>query len=1180
MRHRIKSAGFNPPFDIQESPFPERLDVSRLPTLELPDAVLFPNEVVRLAVGRTDPLVRTLEQAGDSPFKSKLVKFGSGFDQPPNDDGGMPGRICTLGRARFSPRSGLLVLPFARVFSDRTGDLPRRNPAYPVFGACASYPEVRGRLAKLIRRSPGIDADAGVDILDHLEAIEQLKERGALPVDIAADFIAVCLIRRIADLDVPVRLQRRWLEMLDPAERVRALNAFMVEVLDGALTPDKKYGRALKARKEHCARLLSTRSNDTLASEFLEARLRDADEQLDDPIASLRGKLAACGMSGEARARLQPEIDGLSTNTDAKTLEYFRRLAELPWRGGGMEEIVVDRARRLLDERHVGLGDAKNRILEYLAVRRRTGDAREPVLCLVGPPGVGKTSLAGSIARALGREFTELSCNALNEVTDVRGARRDWAASEPGRIIRQLRGVGARNPVFVLDEIDKVGWNAGRALLDVLEPGRNAAFHDLYVDVPFDLSEVFFIATANVLDRIPGPLRDRLEVIEIAGYSEAEKLEIARRILVPTLAADHGLSNGLIEFEDGALRALVRDHANDMGVRDVVRGVSAICRWVALGLETPDSGSPSTVTVRENTVREVLGAPAGHGGGLPGVEGLRAKIERGGLPPAARCHAANELQLMLSKSPGDAEYGDRFTYLQKLTGLPWTTRDEERIDLARTRALLDERHWGLAKAKVRILEHLAVRKLGGGRGAALCLVGPPGVGKTSLARDVAEAMGRKFASISCAGLSDGTELRGHNRTWRAAEPGRIVRELIRVGAKNPVFMLDEIDKISRVPNSGGDPESALLEVLDPTQNDTFVDNYVAVPFDLSEVFFVATANVLDAVAVPLRDRLEVIELPGYSEDEKFEIARAHLVGRQVAEHGLPAGQVAFTDAALHALIRGYTREAGVRGLARSIGDVCRKVALRRAEGDQAPTQITGQTVADLLGAPPHADEVVSGRLRRPGVAMGLSTTPAGGDVSFVEARRMPGAGLLTLTGQLGSVMKESARAALSWLRANASRYGVDPEFYGTAEMHLHVPAGATPKDGPSAGVAMAAALASELTGRAVRDDRAMTGEITLSGDVLPVGGVKEKVLAARRLGIAEVILPKRNAKDVDEHLGGDRLRGIGVRYVSTIDEVLELALSPPTTRGAKSAVTGRTRSARRGSASGLEPMPSTDSTVS
>ena len=871
-----------------------------------------------------------------------------------------------------------------------------------------------------------------------------------------------------------------------------------------------------------------------------------SDEQLTAAVDRLREKLTTCGMPKEVLTQLRPEINGLSNATDRKTLEYFLCLADLPWRGREVETIDVQCAERHLDDRHFGLAEAKTRILEYLAVRHRTRAARGSVLCLVGPPGVGKTSLAASIAEALGRKFAEISCNGLRETADVHGARRDYAASQPGQIMQQLRSVGAKNPVFVLDEIDKVSPQAADALLDALDSTRNDRFHDIYVGVPFDLSETLFVATANMTEEIPTTLRNRLEVIEIAGYSETEKFEIAKRLLVPAQIRDHRLTGDQIEFRDEALRAMIRDHASEMGVRDLARSVSAICRRAVLWLETSSDRNPPKVTVNETMVGEVLGKQTGHDGGLPGVERLRAMIERGtSLSPEARRHAKDELELMLSRSPRDSDYQDRLTYLRWLTRLPWHARDKERIDLRRTRELLDERHWGLVTAKRRILEYLAVRKLGGGKGAILCLVGPPGVGKTSLARSIATAIGRKFTAFSCAGLSDGTELRGHNRTWRGAQPGRLLREFVKTGAKNPVLMLDEIDKISRVWNSGGDPESALLEVLDPTQNDRFVDNYVEVPFDLSEVFFVATANEWDQIAVPLQDRLEVIELPGYSDEEKFEVAVAHLVGRQLVENGLMAAQVRFTDGALHALIRGYTREAGVRDLERRIGAVCRQVALRRAEGDESPAEITERTVADMLGATPHADEVVSERMGRPGVAIGLSWTRVGGDVLFVEARRMRGNGVLTLTGQLGDVMKESAHAALSWLRANAARYGIDPRFYETAEVHLHVPAGAIPKDGPSAGVAIVAALVSELTGVTVRGDRAVTGEITLSGDVLAVGGIKQKVLAARRLGIAEVILPKRNAKDVAKDIGD----GSGLRYVSTLDEALELMLSGARTQG-------------------------------
>ncbi len=525
------------------------------------------------------------------------------------------------------------------------------------------------------------------------------------------------------------------------------------------------------------------------------------------------------------------------------------------------------------------------------------------------------------------------------------------------------------------------------------------------------------------------------------------------------------------------------------------------------------------------------------------IEELRQKIEAVGMPEASLKEARRELDRLSRMPVAAAEYTVSRTYIDWLIALPWNRRTEEKIDLARTRKTLDGDHSGLEKAKDRILEYLAVRKLNPDvKGPILCFVGPPGVGKTSLAKGIAASMDRKFVRVSLGGMRDEAEIRGHRRTYIGALPGQIMQGLRRAESKNPVFILDEIDKLGM--DFRGDPASALLEVLDPEQNPAFRDHYVDLPFDLSEVLFITTANVLDPVPPALRDRMEVLELPGYTEEEKLVIATEHLLGRQIENHGLTTEQVGFTEEALRAVIRGYTREAGVRNLEREIGALCRKVARRRAEGDESPVEVTAVTVVEMLGAPKHLDEEVAERTKHAGVAIGLAWTPVGGDVLFVEARRMSGGGALTLTGHLGDVMKESARAALSWLRANAARYDVDPAFYGDAEVHLHVPSGAIPKDGPSAGVTMVTALVSELTGRPVRGDLAMTGEITLSGNVLPVGGIKEKVLAARRLGIVEVVLPRQNEKHVNEDLSEDLRREIDVRYVSMIDEVLDLALLP------------------------------------
>jgi ATP-dependent Lon protease len=524
-------------------------------------------------------------------------------------------------------------------------------------------------------------------------------------------------------------------------------------------------------------------------------------------------------------------------------------------------------------------------------------------------------------------------------------------------------------------------------------------------------------------------------------------------------------------------------------------------------------------------------------------EELRQRIEAAGMPEDVKKEALRELDRLSKMPAAAAEYTVARTYIDWLVAVPWQARTEESIDLARAKAVLDDEHSGLDRAKDRILEYLAVRKLKPDvKGPILCFVGPPGVGKTSLARSIATAIGRKFVRVSLGGMRDEAEIRGHRRTYIGALPGQIIQGLRRAESRNPVFILDEIDKLGA--DFRGDPASALLEVLDPEQNHAFRDHYLDVPFDLSEVLFITTANVLDTIPAPLRDRMEVLELVGYTEEEKVVIAREHLVERQVVNHGLEIGEVTFSDEAIRHIVRGYTREAGVRNLERDLGAICRKIARRKAEGQTGAVVVTPVVIEDMLGAPRHIEEELRDRTRDPGVAIGLAWTVVGGDVLFIEASRMAGAHALTLTGQLGDVMKESARIALSWFRAHAASYGVDPAFYKDAEIHLHVPSGAIPKDGPSAGITMVTALASALSGRPVRADLAMTGEITLSGRVLPVGGIKEKVLAARRAGIQDVILPRQNEKNVREDLTDELRKGLVVHYVDEMDEVLALALTP------------------------------------
>ena len=528
------------------------------------------------------------------------------------------------------------------------------------------------------------------------------------------------------------------------------------------------------------------------------------------------------------------------------------------------------------------------------------------------------------------------------------------------------------------------------------------------------------------------------------------------------------------------------------------------------------------------------------------IDELRRKIEEAKMPDEAEKTALRELDRLQRMPPASPEYSMARTYVDWLVALPWSVQTDDDLDIIHVKTILDEDHYGLDKVKQRILEYLSVRKFKGAeevRQPILCFVGPPGVGKTSLGMSIARALGRKFVRISLGGIRDEAEIRGHRRTYIGALPGQIVQAIRRAGTKNPVYMMDEIDKVGM--DFRGDPSSALLEVLDPEQNTQFRDHYLEVVFDLSRVLFITTANLLDPILPPLRDRMEILEIAGYTEEEKLMIAKRHLIPKQLAEHGLKAGEhITFMDEAIRIMTRGYTREAGVRNLEREIAAICRKVTRRFAEGRTDPVQVDEKTLTEYLGAPRYQHEEVIKRVKVPGVATALAWTPVGGDIMFVEATIMPGKRELLLTGMLGDVMKESAQAALSYVRSHAAALEINPELFTNSDIHLHVPAGAIPKDGPSAGITMASALASLLTGRLVRPEVAMTGEITLTGRVLPIGGIKEKVLAARRAGITTVIVPEDNRKDIMEDVPEEVRRELEIRYADSIDQVFEIALEP------------------------------------
>src|SRR6201998_765513 len=551
-------------------------------------------------------------------------------------------------------------------------------------------------------------------------------------------------------------------------------------------------------------------------------------------------------------------------------------------------------------------------------------------------------------------------------------------------------------------------------------------------------------------------------------------------------------------------------------------------------------------TQREDYLREQMKAIQKELGeqdeGQRDVEDLKKKIDDAGMPDEVKKEALKELGRLSRSAPMAADYSLTRNYVEWLAVLPWNKTSGQEIEIPKAKEILDADHYDLEKVKDRILDYLSVRRLKPNmKGPILCFVGPPGVGKTSLGKSIARALGRKFVRLSLGGVHDEAEIRGHRRTYIGALPGQIIQGIRRAETKDPVFMLDEIDKVGR--DFRGDPGSALLEALDPEQNSTFRDNYLDVPFDLSKVLFIPTANMLDPIAEPLRDRMEIIELQGYTEEEKVHIAFQYLIPRQEEENGVTAEQIESPEEAIRHVIRHYTREAGVRNLERTIGTICRKQARRLAEGKTEKLIVTKEVIQEFLGGIKIRSEgEIAERTERPGVAVVLAWTPTGGDILFVEANTMKGKGGFTMTGQIGQVMQESMQAALTWVRSNAVQLGIPESFFAEHDIHIHVPAGAIPKDGPSAGVTMATTLVSLLTDRPVRPYLAMTGEITLSGNVLPVGDIKKKVLAAKRAGVRDVILPADNKTNVEEDLTPEQLENLSAHYVKNIEEVLDLAL--------------------------------------
>ena len=1019
---------------------------------------------------------------------------------------------------------------------------------------------------------------------------------------------AVRRIRAVADArrqvergawnDTALRRIRNVLQRVDEAQ----------QALDDDTLPNEKVEvvwENLKEEEQHAAGQLAAEARDVL------------------------GQLEAADLPVDVLARALDELrlaQTLGNEAGAVSLERLALLAVLPWTARAPERVDIEAAMAELDAAHAGRPEAKMRIRRFLATRQlnsatwtvegRAGGScgrdpaapaalrrlvvrpprsamRAPVLCFAGPPGGGKTSLAKLIARALRRPAVLVALGGVWDEAAIRGLPTTFRTPEAGRIVQALEEAGVRNPVIILDEIDKVGGRTHNhgdpavALLELLDPEQNTRFRDVYLDVPFDLSEVLFIATANDLSAVPAPLRDRLEVIEAPGYTDDEKVDIVRRALwqdqlevaglsatgfwTRTPAAGHRAGPeartgrrvavevldgetaavsrpGSIEVTDAAVLAVVRCHTCEAGVRQLARRLGAICQFVACrGVETGDT-TPVTVvadaeegarlepTHRPLTVAEVLGPP-----------------RYDSLPDHVRDALSRERDLVLGLHPADPAAIAAQAWIEVMEAVPWRRAPAGTLDTPRVmRRTLDREHVGRDHEKDQALDYLASRPAAAERHRAglpaaaatvLCLVGPAGIGRTAFARALAAALGRRFLRVSLAGVENPAAVHGAARTAPEAGPGRVVSALRRLGplpgqaGDNPLVLLGELDRV------GEAAADALLGALDPARNCAFRDRYLGLPLDLTGVLFVAAATDPGRIPPLLRERLELLPLAGYDDEEKHRIATRHLIRQRLAQHGLSPDELSFSPAALRLLIRGYAREPGVRLLDDRIDTLCRRAARLRADGSSPPGAMKPETVARWLGAPRFRDEELTGRTRRPGVALGLGVTARGGDVLVVEAARLPGGGALRVTGTVGPKLTESAQVAVTWVRANAGRFAaLHAGFDDATDLHVHLPDAGWSKDGASAGVTLAVAIVSTLTARPVQGDVAMTGELTLGGQVEPVAGIREKVLAACRAGMATVVLPAANEPDVGENFPRGLPDGISVHYAETMDQVLKVAL--------------------------------------
>lgn len=887
-------------------------------------------------------------------------------------------------------------------------------------------------------------------------------------------------------------------------------------------------------------------------------------------IKALKTKFAALkNLSPEATTAVEKEFKQLDRINPASPeysfkLTYLEWVANLPWDTTTQEQASLQHAKSILNKEHYGLEKVKEEIIDFIASRlfkekgRQSNQAgHTPILCLVGPPGVGKTTIAQSIAKALNRTFCKVSVGGINDPSELIGHRRSYVGAFPGRIITTLCKAGSSNPLFLLDEVDKIAanntyGNASATLLEALDPEQNHGFVDHYLGFPFDLSKVLFIATANNLRDIPAPLRDRMKIIQIPAYTLEEKIGIAQKCIIPKVIKAAGLDPLTINFSDAVIKEVINGYAREAGVRGLQQQLATLAVKSARAQLEGSKGvtfTPQNLTTylgqrkyRSNTQysTDVYAEDR--------LQIFKDSIEQLPLSEQAYAEAKQQFRQTENCRPEASEYQHALSYLEQLTSLPWGKETIDSHDLVRARATLDREHNGLEKVKETVLDYLATLALDAlekkqvkqqQSPRILCLVGPPGVGKTTIAQSIAHALNRKFQKIAMGGLHSATDLTGNQKTYVDAAPGLVMQAIRKAGSCNPVILLDEIDKVTTSSTQHGNPNSVLLELLDPAQNHAWTDLYLNFPFDLSQVLFITTANELSDIPGPLRDRMEIAYLPGYSVNEKIVIAVQSLIPKAVKALGSVGSQFSLGSDVVREIITGYTREAGVRELERIINKLSAKYARTYLEKNER-MKFSVATLARHLGARkiPHPDKSTANRI---GIANGLAWSASGGDLLHVEVLLMPGKGKLQLTGQLGDVLKESAHAALSYARANAAQLGIDPKKFTDFDIHIHMPEGATPKDGPSAGITLLSSLVSALSGRAVKGNVAMTGEINLQGKMLAIGGLKEKIIAAREHGVTSVVAPLSNKADAAD-FDASVLDGMNLIWSSNATDALKQIL--------------------------------------